>query len=133
MAFYTGLNALHEKGISSYLQRPCAVCNNTGHAFQGCPLLQNSALVATAYGKLKTKLDNLCRYKDSVNQSLSNPHSTSDVPVHSLQSPPTDSNSSFLNLPDSAVNLFQTASFHSADSDGDTDSSGSTVVNPNFH
>ena len=84
MAFYTGINALHDKGISSYLQRPCAVCNNTGHAFQDCPLLQKSALVATAYGKLKTKLDNLCRYKYSVNQTLSDPHSPNDVPVNSL-------------------------------------------------
>ena len=80
---HRGIHAVVSKGVSSYEDRPCAVCGNKGHAFKDCPMSQGAPQVATAHGKLKASLDNICKHSSVIDDSL--PHGpNSDCTVNSI-------------------------------------------------
>ena len=76
-----GLNQL-QANLDKYKSFPCAVCNNPGHSFQNCPLLQDTPKVREAYGKLRAYLNRCCNAATKLNKSLSDLPS---VPVQVLQ------------------------------------------------
>ena len=86
-ALHKGIHAIVYKGVSSCEDRPCAVCGNEGHAFKDCPMLQDAPQVAVAHGKLKARLDNICRQSSVINDSLPN-GPNSDCTVNSVHTGP---------------------------------------------
>ena len=76
-----GLNQL-QSNLDKYRSFPCAVCNNSGHSFQNCPLLQDTPKVREAYGKLRAYLNRCCNVANKLNKSLSDLQAT---PVQLLQ------------------------------------------------
>merc|ERR1739841_188847 len=76
-----GLNQL-QPNLDKYRSFPCAVCNNSGHSFQNCPLLQDTPKVREAYGKLRAYLNRCCNVANKLNKSLSDLPAT---PVQVLQ------------------------------------------------
>ena len=76
-----GLNQL-QSNLDKYRSFPCAVCNNSGHSFQNCPVLQDTPKVREAYGKLRAYLNRCCSVANKLNKSLSDLQAT---PVQVLQ------------------------------------------------
>ena len=120
-------------------------------------MLQNTPQVATAYGKLKARLDNMCRQSGLLNDSLST--GTKPTHIHSIRTSPIDTtdtvtsnaNLSALTTPSTTFEpsssakdtrslgaLSQTPTADTGyETDGTgasgyTNNSGSTVVNPHF-
>ena len=71
-----------DKDLNRYTTFPCAVCNNKGHTFQDCPMLQNTPVVRQAYGKLRAYLNKFKSVADKLNLSLED---TRKLPTNSLQ------------------------------------------------
>ena len=71
-----------DKNLDRFHERPCAVCHQTGHSFQQCPLLQNAGRVRDVYGKLVAYLNRFHGVATKLNKSLQDFRST---PVQELQ------------------------------------------------
>ena len=73
--FSTALYQL-DRNLDKFHQRPCAVCHQTGHSFQQCPLLQNAGRVRDVYGKLVAYLNRFHGVATKLNKSLQDYRST---------------------------------------------------------
>ena len=73
-----------DRDISKFDSRtqPCAICGQIGHAFSGCPALNNFDTVKGHYIKLCNAVNNLKRLSDRLNKPMSE---TKQIPVQQLE------------------------------------------------
>ena len=67
--------------VDRYTQRPCIVCNQTGHSFKDCPAMDNTVKVKEGFGKINAYINNLHRASKKLCQSMTE---TSHHPARQL-------------------------------------------------